>query len=180
MSEHRLVPVVPTMAMVRAFIVSSGAASDDELDDPGMSGQLKDAAARISNAYAAMLAAAPAPEQQVEQEPVGYRITDGEGGYEYRDNLPDVGSIAWSARYGRIWESLYAAPPAAPDVSGLERDAARYRWLREHLYVIDTYSSKGLTYEIGIDGAEVPDIGDPTEAIDAALSAHREQQGEKP
>lgn len=39
--------------------------------------------------------------------PVAWRITDGEGGYEYRSELPDAASIAWSAQYGRKWEPLF-------------------------------------------------------------------------
>ena len=49
------------------------------------------------------------------QVPVAWRMFDGEGGYDFRDELPSENSRAWSARYGRKWEPLYAAPPAAAD-----------------------------------------------------------------
>jgi hypothetical protein len=48
---------------------------------------------------------------QPEQEPVAWRITDGEGDYEYCTDLPEDWSIQWSARYGRKYEPLYTAPP---------------------------------------------------------------------
>ena len=44
------------------------------------------------------------------QEPVAWRITDGEGDWEYRTELPDEWSIQWSARYGRKYEPLYTTP----------------------------------------------------------------------
>jgi hypothetical protein len=47
-------------------------------------------------------------------EPVAWRMFDGEGGYDYRDELPDEKSRAWSARYGRKWEPLYTAPQPQP------------------------------------------------------------------
>lgn len=49
-------------------------------------------------------------------EPVAWRIFDGEGGYDFRDELPSEESREWSARYGRKWEPLYTAPiaPAIP------------------------------------------------------------------
>jgi len=47
------------------------------------------------------------------QVPVAWRMFDGEGGYDFRDELPSENSRAWSARYGRKWEPLFAAPPAA-------------------------------------------------------------------
>lgn len=49
-------------------------------------------------------------------EPAAWRIFDGEGGYDFRDELPSEESREWSARYGRKWEPLYTAPiaPAIP------------------------------------------------------------------
>lgn len=44
---------------------------------------------------------------QPEQEPVAWRITDGEGDWDYRTELPEEWSIQWSARYGRKYEPLY-------------------------------------------------------------------------
>jgi hypothetical protein len=43
-------------------------------------------------------------------EPVAWRITNGEGGYEYRDDEPSGESIDWSDRYGRQYEKLYTHP----------------------------------------------------------------------
>lgn len=39
-----------------------------------------------------------------------WRIFDGEGGYDYRDELPGEESQKWSARYGRKWEPLHIIP----------------------------------------------------------------------
>lgn len=46
-----------------------------------------------------------------EREPVAWRITDGEGDWEYFTDLPEDWSIQWSAQYGRKYEPLYTAPP---------------------------------------------------------------------
>ena len=51
--------------------------------------------------------AQPAPE------PVAWRIFDGEGGYDYRDEAPELFNIDWAARYGRKYEPLYAQPAPA-------------------------------------------------------------------
>jgi len=53
---------------------------------------------------------APQPEQRGEV--VAWRITDGEGDFDYQTDEPDEKSKAWVARYGRKWEPLYTAPPA--------------------------------------------------------------------
>jgi hypothetical protein len=44
-------------------------------------------------------------------EPTAWRITDGEGGYNYYDEQPDPNgfSVNWSARYGRKYEPIYTA-----------------------------------------------------------------------
>lgn len=49
-------------------------------------------------------------------EPVAWRITDGEGGYNYSEDEPAQFSKDWSARYGRKHEPLYDAPQV-PSVS---------------------------------------------------------------
>ena len=41
-------------------------------------------------------------------EPDGYRMFDGEGSYDFREELPDQVSIGWSLRYGRLWEPVYS------------------------------------------------------------------------
>lgn len=46
-------------------------------------------------------------------EPVAWRITDGEGGYDYRDDPPEDWQVAWVARWGRKHEPLYTRPPSA-------------------------------------------------------------------
>ena len=54
--------------------------------------------------------AEPVVNQQLTTEPVAWRITDGEGDWEYRTDWPEDWSIQWSARYGRKYEPLYTAP----------------------------------------------------------------------
>jgi hypothetical protein len=51
---------------------------------------------------------------QAGAEPVAWRITDGEGGYNYSEDGPELFNVDWSARYGRKYEPLYAAPTAQP------------------------------------------------------------------
>jgi len=46
-------------------------------------------------------------------EPIAWRVTDGEGDYDYRTEEPSADVRAWSARYGRQHEPLYAAPQPA-------------------------------------------------------------------
>ena len=47
-------------------------------------------------------------------EPVAWRITDGEGGYDYRDDPPEDWQVAWVARWGRKHEPLYTQPHPQP------------------------------------------------------------------
>ena len=47
-------------------------------------------------------------------EPVAWRITDGEGGYDYRDAPPEDWQVAWVARWGRKHEPLYTQPHPQP------------------------------------------------------------------
>ena len=47
-------------------------------------------------------------------EPVAWRITDGEGGYDYRDDAPEDWQVAWVARWGRKHEPLYTQPHPQP------------------------------------------------------------------
>jgi hypothetical protein len=42
-------------------------------------------------------------------EPEGWRITDGEGGYNYSDESPAEFNRAWAGRYGRVHEPLFTA-----------------------------------------------------------------------
>ena len=62
--------------------------------------------------YAAIAAIRTALAQK-EAEPVAWRIFDGEGGYDYRDEEPELFDVDWAARYGRKYEPLYAAPQQA-------------------------------------------------------------------
>jgi hypothetical protein len=41
-------------------------------------------------------------------EPVAWRMFDGEGGYNYREEAPTEQDIEWIGRYGRKYEPLYA------------------------------------------------------------------------
>jgi len=50
---------------------------------------------------------------QAQGEPVAWRIFDGEGNYDYRDDPPDEFNVSWSARYGRKYQPLYLHPPRA-------------------------------------------------------------------
>lgn len=81
---------------------------------------------------------------------------------------PVPGDPMWSRRI-QLDEVIAERDQLRAECEKLRKDAERYRWLKARLYVVDTYSGKGISYEIGIDGAEVPDIHDPTEAIDAAM-----------
>jgi hypothetical protein len=40
-------------------------------------------------------------------EPEGWRITDGEGGFNYSDESPAEFNRAWAGRYGRAHEPLF-------------------------------------------------------------------------
>lgn len=42
-------------------------------------------------------------------EPDGWRITDGEGGYDYSDESPDKFARAWAGRYQRQYHALFTA-----------------------------------------------------------------------
>lgn len=89
--QWRLVPVTPTPEMLAAVSWPGCAATD----------------------YAHMLAAAPQP-PSTQAEPVAWRITDGEGGYDYRDDPPEDWQVAWVARWGRKHEPLYTQPHPQP------------------------------------------------------------------
>ena len=52
--------------------------------------------------------AAPQPE------PDAWRIFDGEGGYDYKDEAPEPLDVEWAARYKRKYEPLYLHPPQPP------------------------------------------------------------------
>jgi uncharacterized coiled-coil protein SlyX len=62
----------------------------------------------------------------VDAQPVAWRIIDGEGGYDYRDEPPPEVNVAWAAKHG----------PLKPIKNA--QDAARWRyavrhWLDEHI-----------------------------------------------
>ena len=42
-------------------------------------------------------------------EPDAWRITDGEGSYNYSDDEPELFNVDWAARYGRKYETLFTA-----------------------------------------------------------------------
>lgn len=89
--QWKLVPVTPTPEMIAAVSWPGCAVTD----------------------YAHMLAAAPQP-PSTQAEPVAWRITDGEGGYDYRDDPPEDWQVAWVARWGRKHEPLYTQPHPQP------------------------------------------------------------------
>jgi hypothetical protein len=60
------------------------------------------------------------------QEPTAWRITDGEGDYEYLTEESSEQSRAWSRRYGREWEPLYIG--AAQPVAARAPPSADERW----------------------------------------------------
>lgn len=43
-------------------------------------------------------------------EPVAWRIFDGEGSYDYREEPPPDVNVAWAAKYGRKYEPLCIMP----------------------------------------------------------------------
>jgi hypothetical protein len=49
----------------------------------------------------------------VDAQPVAWRIFDGEGGYDYRDEPPPEVNVAWAAKHGRKYESLYTEPQSS-------------------------------------------------------------------
>ena len=63
-----------------------------------------------------------------EQEPVAWRITDGEGDWEYRTKPPLETDIQWSARYGRKYEPLYPSPPTRKPLTEPELHAIEPTW----------------------------------------------------
>lgn len=64
-------------------------------------------------------------------EPVAWRITDGEGGYDYRDDPPEDWQVAWVARWGRKHEPLYTQPPSAQPTLTAEIVERRLRTWRQ-------------------------------------------------
>lgn len=84
---------------------------------------------RLSDAQAAL--AAPVAAQP--QEPVAWRITNGEGGYNYVEDEPELFAVNWAARYKRKHDPLYTHPTAAQPVTDAEVDAAmKVYWANEH------------------------------------------------
>jgi uncharacterized coiled-coil protein SlyX len=49
----------------------------------------------------------------VDAQPVAWRIIDGEGGYDYRDEPPPEVNVAWAAKHGRKYEPLYTEPQSS-------------------------------------------------------------------
>ncbi len=111
------------------FAENKGAERDGEqfirawTHDPARVDGLRNAIGKEPTLYSAILQAAtdkmtsptPSPiSDQAAGEPVAWRITDGEGGYEYQDDEPNIIAIQWAARYGRKYEALYLAGPCAP------------------------------------------------------------------
>lgn len=71
----------------------------------------------------------------LEKGPVAWRITDGEGGYYYRDDPPEDWQVAWIARWGRKHDPLYTQPPSAQsDATWTTEECARV--LKTLQYVI--------------------------------------------
>ena len=106
----KLVPIEPTTEMLKSTGPSMKRVNGciGVSADHGVPLVWDDEHPPLWHAYKAMLAAAPEPPDA--QEPDAYRITDGEGGYDYCTDLPGVDSVAWSARHGRKYEPLYVAP----------------------------------------------------------------------
>lgn len=73
----------------------------------------------------------------LEKGPVAWRITDGEGGYYYRDDPLEDWQVAWIARWGRKHDPLYAQPQppsAQSDATWTTEECARV--LKTLQYVI--------------------------------------------
>lgn len=87
--------------MAREAVTESGLAFDPECDAPEWLAQF--AALVIARDRERLSSDVELPE------PEAFRITDGEGGYNYRDELPQQWSLNWSARYGRKYEPLFTA-----------------------------------------------------------------------
>lgn len=108
-------------------------------------------------------------------EPEGWRIFDGEGGYNYSDESPDEFRRAWAGRYQRKHEPLFtaeqmhtyarthAAAVAAPLVEALER--------------ADRFITNGIALGfIRMPDKDVPDTAHETPGIvRAALAAFKEK-----
>lgn len=83
---------------------------DDSIHSGGYSGLVA-----IANAYADLL------DKQASAEPVGWIVTDGEGGWSFDDRPPSAFDVQWAERYKRKYVPLYTHPPAQP--AGVSDDA---------------------------------------------------------
>ncbi len=63
-----------------------------------------------------------------DNQPVAWRIVDGEGDYCYSTEPPTDFSVKWSAKYGRVYEPLFASPPVQA-----EQPAAQEKRVRDPL-----------------------------------------------
>jgi len=108
------------------------------------------------HAYAKMLSAAPKAEQPPVQEPVAYVCGD--------DNWP---TVRWVVHPGDlpVGTKLYAAPQPVSDDA---RDAARYRWLRENWFTMNS-SYHGDEIKFYLHRNRYADYS--TEQLDAAIDA---------
>jgi len=134
-----MVPVEPTPEMYKA-------AKGSGVIDPRVSGYC----------YQLMLAAAPKAEQPPVQEPVAYVCGD--------DNWP---TVRWVVHPGDlpVGTKLYAAPQPVSDDA---RDAARYRWLRENWFTMNS-SYHGDEIKFYLHRNRYADYS--TEQLDAAIDA---------
>ncbi len=93
-----------------------------------------------------------------EQEPVAWRITDGEGDWEYRTDLPEDWSIQWSARYGRKYEPLYTAPTPRKVLTDEEIDRVTdQQWASNNhkpMYAAHRAYARAIERKHGIGGGE--------------------------
>jgi len=131
--------------------------ADEALSDSGReyvlsaAGSRQIAAEQIGHDIRALLAQ-PAPSGK--PEPVAWRITDGEGDYDYHTNEPREIDVKWAARYGRKFEPLYAAPASNPQEADEEMVPKRLLNERDDFIVnkglwsefTDTLSSTDTTW----------------------------------
>jgi hypothetical protein len=74
-------------------------------------------------------------------EPVAWRITDGEGDFNYRSDPPSDVDVRWVAQYGRKHEPLYTHP--SPPISNELREAVAR--VENSNYLITTAYLRAMT-----------------------------------
>jgi hypothetical protein len=151
-SEYVMVPVECTAAMENAY--DDKCVEDGEHEECGL----------YRPAYNAMLSAAPAPAERVEQEPFAWATFDGEGSYDLRmyecneEYQSQFLARHKSATYKDWVFPLYTAPQPSPGVAGLVKA------LESVLKV-----TRGSSGRIILDEADEQDLRD-------VLAAHRQQE----